>query len=118
MIVALSRYNTLKKENAELKKEIAELKRDCDYYKRKYRVELSDCVRAMRDYNNLMDEYDVLVRKAQKLQQLCKDSELYTNPFNQKDLKVMITLCHPDKHGGKKSATEMTQKLLEMRGKV
>ena len=27
-----------------------------------------------------------------------------------------IRLCHPDKHGGSKMATEVTQQLLKMRG--
>lgn len=35
--------------------------------------------------------------------------------FSEKDLKILIGLCHPDKHGGKESAHKMTQKLLEMR---
>lgn len=32
------------------------------------------------------------------------------------DLKRLISLCHPDKHGGKPMAVEMTQKLLSLRG--
>jgi hypothetical protein len=111
MIVALSRYNTLKKENVELRKER-------DRYRRMYSAELQDCVRGMKEYNDLTDEYNVLVRKAKRLQQLCKESELYTNPFSKEFLNKLITLCHPNKHDGKRSATEITQKLLEMRGKV
>lgn len=31
-------------------------------------------------------------------------------------LKRLLHLCHPDKHGGSKMATEVTAKLLKMRG--
>jgi hypothetical protein len=110
MFVRQSKYNALKEENVRLK-------RERDRYSRKYDRELSDCIRAMRKYNDLIDEYNVLVRKAKQLQKLCKESE-GSAPFNKEDLRRLITLCHPDKHGGKASATEMTQKLLEMRGKV
>lgn len=37
------------------------------------------------------------------------------NPFTPEELKILIGLCHPDKHGGKESANKMTQKLLAMR---
>lgn len=32
-------------------------------------------------------------------------------------LKTLIALCHPDRHGGKESATRATQFLLSLRGK-
>lgn len=31
------------------------------------------------------------------------------------DVKRMLMLCHPDKHGGKEAAKEITQKLLKLR---
>jgi len=37
------------------------------------------------------------------------------NPFSQEDIKRLIMLCHPDKHGGKKMAEDMTKKLLTIR---
>ena len=37
------------------------------------------------------------------------------NPFSDDELKKMIALCHPDKHNGKESAKEITQKLSSMR---
>lgn len=36
--------------------------------------------------------------------------------FTDDELKQLIQLCHPDKHGGKASATTMTTKLNAMRG--
>lgn len=40
-----------------------------------------------------------------------------TTQLTDSDIQRLLSLCHPDKHGGKASATEMTQKLLAMRGK-
>lgn len=37
------------------------------------------------------------------------------NPFSQEDIRRLISLCHPDKHDGKKIAVEMTQKLLSLK---
>ena len=37
--------------------------------------------------------------------------------FSEEEIKVLIRLCHPDKHQGKQSAVSITQKLLGMRGK-
>lgn len=33
------------------------------------------------------------------------------------DIKQLISLCHPDKHGGSKVANEITAKLIQMRKK-
>lgn len=33
-------------------------------------------------------------------------------------LKVLLLLCHPDKHNGSKASTKATQWLLEQRGKI
>jgi hypothetical protein len=38
--------------------------------------------------------------------------------IGEEELKTLIYLCHPDKHGGKEVATRMTQMLLDMRGIV
>lgn len=35
--------------------------------------------------------------------------------FDEKELKQLVALCHPDKHGGSKVAEEMTRKLLTLR---
>jgi hypothetical protein len=38
--------------------------------------------------------------------------------ISEEELKTLIYLCHPDKHNGQGAATEMTKKLLDMRGTV
>ena len=37
------------------------------------------------------------------------------NQFTEKEIKQLISLCHPDKHGNSKSSSEITKKLLDMR---
>lgn len=61
----------------------------------------------VRQYNQMVKEHNELV-----------DEFAFGggNPFTPEELKVLIGLCHPDKHGGKESANKMTQKLLSMRG--
>jgi integrase len=103
MFVRQSKYNALKKENAKLEAKVA-------LTRRKYIKETSECIYYMEKYNTLIDEYNTLLRKSKRVAR-------ETVPFNKEDIARLITLCHPDKHGGKASATEMTQKLLEMRGK-
>lgn len=52
------------------------------------------------------------------------DKEFYDRVFGKPQqpipadmLKTLIMLCHPDRHGGKESATKATQFLLSLRGK-
>ncbi len=40
-----------------------------------------------------------------------------SSAFTDADLKQLIALCHPDKHGGNKVANEITAKLIKMRKK-
>lgn len=37
--------------------------------------------------------------------------------FSPEEIDRLIRLCHPDKHGNSESATVMTQKLLDIRGR-
>lgn len=43
-------------------------------------------------------------------------SQPRSSQFTKEEIERLIRLCHPDKHGGNKAATEMTQKLLRLRG--
>lgn len=38
--------------------------------------------------------------------------------FSEEDIKRLLILCHPDKHGGKRLAHEMTQRLLKLRDRA
>ncbi len=84
-------------------------------------------------YNNLLEDYKTL--KTEFSQQITKWNDLVTTINNKggedflenaqilqdkvllekSDIKKLISLCHPDKHRGKDTAIEMTQKLLLVR---
>lgn len=59
---------------------------------------------AMKSASNYKRLYEEAVQKA-----TC-------GQFTREELNALISLCHPDKHGGKVSAGVMTAKLLELRG--
>lgn len=37
------------------------------------------------------------------------------NTFTKRELQILLSLCHPDKHDGKDIAGEMTKKLLDLK---
>ena len=44
-----------------------------------------------------------------------KGSSTSAKEFSGEELRTLISLCHPDRHGGKESAVRITQKLLALR---
>jgi hypothetical protein len=73
-----------------------------------------------KKYNDLELRYYELGRKWNLL--VTRINEMGGQKFldgeaqlDQSEIKKLITLCHPDKHNGKDVATEMTQRLLELR---
>lgn len=64
----------------------------------------------------LLREWNALVRRIN-----AKGGEAFLNGNSKQlddgDIKRLLMLCHPDKHGGKEMAHEMTQKLLALREK-
>lgn len=64
-------------------------------------------------YLQLMRDYFELELKM--LQILLREKKPAKPIFNEKELKQLVALCHPDKHGGSKVAEEMTRKLLALR---
>lgn len=70
------------------------------------------------EHRSLVARYNQMVREHNAMvDEFAYNSTSGGNPFSPEDLKVLIGLCHPDKHGGKDSAKRITQILLEMRGK-
>ena len=64
-------------------------------------------------YYELSSEWNLLIHKINEM-----GGQDFLNggaQFDQSEIKKLITLCHPDKHSGKAVATEMTQRLLELR---
>ena len=78
--------------------------------------------RLIREKNRLAVDWNNLIRKVNnKGGEAFLDGDLKPSndgiKLNEVDIKRLLSLCHPDKHGGKKLAVDMTQKLLEMRNK-
>jgi hypothetical protein len=64
-------------------------------------------------YEQLLAQWNSLIREINS-----KGGEEFLNStpqFTDDELKQLIMLCHPDKHDGKRSAVEMTQKLNNLR---
>ena len=70
-------------------------------------------------YEQLLKEYNDLIKRINE-----KGGETFLKhgsigvkglDLTQDDLKILIQLCHPDRHDGKKSAVEITKKLLLLR---
>lgn len=66
-------------------------------------------------YNNLVDEWNGLVQKINERGGQAFLNGQQNNQFSEAELRTLLSLCHPDKHGGKESATCITQKLIAMR---
>lgn len=89
-------------------------------------------LQADEEFNNLLNgiawrnKYDNLLLEFNKLVSIINEKggqEFLDNAtigpkgidLTQDDLKTLIQLCHPDRHDGKKSAVEITKKLLLLR---
>ena len=72
-------------------------------------------------YMELLQKHDALIDRINDLggEQFLKDAEngvqSTANQLTQEDIKALISLCHPDKHGDSEKAKEITQKLLGLR---
>ncbi len=78
----------------------------------------------INDYNELVHKYNATL---QRLRSLIHERDSWRNiamsggkqllnaQFSTDEIKTLLQLCHPDKHGGRESATRITQKLLSMR---
>lgn len=82
------------------------------------RLELKHTALAVQ-YRALMAAWNALVERInRKGGETFLRGGLSASPdFSDDDLKKLISLVHPDKHGGSKIAEEMTKRLLAMRGK-
>ncbi len=82
----------------------------------KYDAAINLAARYIRQYKSLLAEWNDLVQFVND-QGGRKAIRSRPSPFTDDEITKLINLCHPDKHGGKPMATEMTQKLLQMKGK-
>lgn len=112
-------------ENEILKIEIRKVHRELDFSNRQvrsYRNELADLKRRhaadIRDWNNLVawvksvggiKHVNHVMRGGQST------NSSIASELDSKDFQKILMLIHPDKHGGKQMAVEMTAKVLEIR---
>ena len=63
-------------------------------------------------YTKLWLQTMQLSEASKKLLKLYESQE---SQFTQTEIRLMIRLCHPDKHGNNRDANEITSKLLRLR---
>ncbi|MCK9338300.1 MAG: hypothetical protein M0P43_10750 [Arcobacteraceae bacterium] len=91
--------------------------------KSKYKRLLSKHELLISEYTKLSREYHDLVTRWERMSELLEEKgviEFIENIrknqiFSKEEIKVLISLCHPDKHENSKKAEEITKKLLSMR---
>jgi len=107
MFVRQATHARLKAAHDALARELSETRLDVLHWKMKW-SELSDTYARM------------LLQATQEIANAQKNSVRVTvtgggQQLSAEDIKRLLMLCHPDKHGGKPMATEMTAKLLQLR---
>lgn len=66
-------------------------------------------------YRSLLESWNSLVGKVNAAGGVDALRRPKAVPFTKKDVQALLALCHPDKHGGKQLAHDMTVRLLELR---
>lgn len=84
--------------------------------KNKRLTEIAENYKKQRDSykQDRRDAYD-FIQNMGGVDSIVKQSRVQDAQFNKEEIDTLIRLCHPDKHNGKDSAKEITQKLLAMR---
>lgn len=82
----------------------------------RYLKQLNEALRDHRDtllkFRNLQSRTDRLLETLAQAQSALAQRQ---PNLTREDIQRLLGLVHPDKHGGKQAAVEMTQKLLELR---
>lgn len=88
-------------------------------WRKKYNILLSRYARLAADYEQLQKQWNDLVRRvnAKGGEEFLEKGALHqaSGDLSPEEIRMLINLCHPDKHGGKDAAKRMTTKLLELR---
>lgn len=73
-----------------------------------------ELINAKLDYQKLLTEWNKLVNQinAKGGMDFLNGS---SNQFSKAEIKILIKLCHPDKHDGSQEANDILLKLLQMR---
>lgn len=65
-------------------------------------------------YHQLAHKWNELVARVNS-GELVPKSAAANGTFSPGEIETLVRLCHPDKHGGSKSANDMTARLLALR---
>jgi regulator of replication initiation timing len=95
-----------------LEEELAEERARLGRFNREYARVVLDNASLRADNDNLRRQ---LHHESHRFTALASSSTPST--FTADEVKTLIVLCHPDKHGGSKVANEITAKLIKMRKK-
>lgn len=112
------------KTNIQLRRELADMKRDKDRAIELAEQSLAKATKLLKDVNDLRVENMKLATLLTKARMEATIAQAGSNlrarslQFDNDDIKRLIRLCHPDKHGNSETANIMTKKLLNMRGEA
>jgi hypothetical protein len=77
---------------------------------------MSDLGVARNRYDQLIDKWNKLVARVNaRGGESFLSGETAPRQFTKDELRQLIALCHPDKHGGSQAANDITAKLLSLR---
>jgi predicted RNA polymerase sigma factor len=101
--------------NSALKARVEELERENKALNRDYMNVRAIYASLQAEHQSLVVRWNSLVDKVNAQGGLATMAVGHPQ-FTQEEIRRLIMLCHPDKHDGKQSAVEITQKLLRLRG--
>lgn len=85
-------------------------------YRRKFKHQEQELYQAHLINRKLRVERDALMEMCVKYKRQAEAKPATQSlQFNKEQVQTLIMLCHPDKHGGKESATRMTQVLIKLK---
>ena len=84
------------------KSKYKQLEQDLENWISRYKYIRENWHESIKAYDEMKELRDDLLNKQK-------------NVFTKEEIQTLISLCHPDKHGGKGSANNITAKLLKIR---
>jgi hypothetical protein len=91
-----------------------------DYFVRRTRLEAITNAheKLTHEYYQLLKQWNTLVGQINARGGLTYLNKPPPAAITKEDVKILLQLCHPDKHQGRQIAQQMTAKLLSMREKL
>ena len=112
MFVFQSKYDKLARSHSVLQDSVLiyerKIIRERDNFQNRLQCDQVRYDKLVREYRQLEERFNWNLSLNESNDKKSKDT------FTPKEIKTLIALCHPDKHDNKRSATDITAKLLEM----